>query len=88
MIIHMSGAQSSEVLERARDCGARVVSIHPLQAFASPEQAITNLAGSISVSKATLRFMMQARRVSWKAWGANSFLLSSMPSRCIMPGLV
>ncbi len=47
IIIHMSGAQSAEILDKARDFGARVLSVHPLQAFANLEMAIQNLPGSV-----------------------------------------
>jgi predicted short-subunit dehydrogenase-like oxidoreductase (DUF2520 family) len=47
IIVHMSGAQSSEILDRAREFGALVLSVHPLQSFASPERAIELLPGSI-----------------------------------------
>lgn len=47
IIIHMSGAQSSEVLDRAKESGAYVLSVHPLQSFASLERAIENLPGSV-----------------------------------------
>ncbi len=46
-IVHMSGAQSSEILDRAKEFGSRVLSVHPLQSFASLERAISNLPGSI-----------------------------------------
>jgi len=47
VIVHMSGAQSSEVLDKAKNFGARVLSVHPLQSFASVERAIENLPGSV-----------------------------------------
>ncbi len=47
IVVHMSGAQSSEILDRAEDFGAQVLSVHPLQSFASVERAIDNLPGSI-----------------------------------------
>lgn len=47
VIIHMSGAQSSEVLDKAKEYGARVLSVHPLQSFASTDMAIKNLPGSV-----------------------------------------
>ncbi|HEX3010507.1 MAG TPA: Rossmann-like and DUF2520 domain-containing protein [Syntrophomonadaceae bacterium] len=47
VVIHMSGALSSEVLDRAKEFGARVLSLHPLQSFASLEMAITNIPGSV-----------------------------------------
>lgn len=47
VIVHMSGAQSSEILDRAKDFGAHVLSVHPLQSFADVERAIDILPGSI-----------------------------------------
>ncbi|NLG32866.1 MAG: DUF2520 domain-containing protein [Syntrophomonadaceae bacterium] len=47
VVLHMSGAQTSQILERAKEFGARVLSLHPIQAFADPEQAIQNLPGSV-----------------------------------------
>ncbi|MEN6328003.1 MAG: Rossmann-like and DUF2520 domain-containing protein, partial [Syntrophomonas sp.] len=47
IIIHMSGALSSEVLDRAKDFGAMVLSVHPLQSFAGLDWAVANLPGSV-----------------------------------------
>ena len=45
-IVHCSGAASTDILEPARKLGAQVGSFHPLQTFASIEQAIDNIPGS------------------------------------------
>jgi predicted short-subunit dehydrogenase-like oxidoreductase (DUF2520 family) len=47
VVVHMSGAQSSEVLDRAKMFGANVLSVHPLQSFANVDGAIKNLPGSV-----------------------------------------
>lgn len=47
IVVHMSGAQTSEILLRAQEFGALVLSVHPLQSFASPEMAVQNLPGSV-----------------------------------------
>jgi predicted short-subunit dehydrogenase-like oxidoreductase (DUF2520 family) len=47
VVVHLSGAQSSEILDRARNFGAYVLSVHPLQSFANVEGAIKNLPGSL-----------------------------------------
>ncbi len=47
LVVHMSGALSSEVLEPARAFGARTVSMHPMQSFANAKRAISNLPGSV-----------------------------------------
>jgi len=45
-VVHCSGAASTDVLDPARAAGAQVGGFHPLQTFASPEQAIANLPGT------------------------------------------
>jgi predicted short-subunit dehydrogenase-like oxidoreductase (DUF2520 family) len=45
-VVHCSGADSTATLQPARDAGAVVGAIHPLQTFASVDQAMDNLAGS------------------------------------------
>ena len=45
-VLHMSGAGSLALLESARRAGAYVASIHPLQSFATVEDAINALPGS------------------------------------------
>lgn len=45
-VVHCSGADSTDILEAAKQLGARVGSFHPLQTFASVSQAIENLPGS------------------------------------------
>jgi predicted short-subunit dehydrogenase-like oxidoreductase (DUF2520 family) len=45
-VVHCSGADSLDILEPARIVGARVGSFHPLQTFASIQNAIDNLPGS------------------------------------------
>ncbi len=45
-VIHCCGAHSAELLSSARACGARTLSIHPLQTLADTEQAVANLPGS------------------------------------------
>lgn len=47
LVIHMSGALTSEVLLPARENGALTVSIHPMQSFANADRAISNLPGSV-----------------------------------------
>jgi predicted short-subunit dehydrogenase-like oxidoreductase (DUF2520 family) len=45
-VIHMSGAGGLDLLESARDAGAHLACIHPLQSFADVESAIRNIPGS------------------------------------------
>ncbi len=44
--VHCSGADSTEILNPAGELGAQVGAFHPLQTFASVEQAIENMPGS------------------------------------------
>lgn len=45
-VVHCSGADSTDILEPARQAGARVGAFHPLQTFASVAHAIDNIPGS------------------------------------------
>ena len=45
--IHFSGSKSLEVLNSARAAGAEIASIHPLKSFASIEEAIKSLPGTV-----------------------------------------
>ncbi len=45
-VIHCCGAHSADLLSSARSCGARILSMHPLQTLADTDQAVANLPGS------------------------------------------
>ena len=45
--IHFSGSKSLEVLNSARAAGAEIASIHPLKSFASIQEAIKSLPGTV-----------------------------------------
>ena len=46
IVFHCSGAKSAGILRAAAQCGAAVASVHPIRSFASPEQLITDFAGT------------------------------------------
>ena len=46
MVLHTSGAHSSEILSAAREAGARVFSFHPLQTFPGVEAGLRALPGT------------------------------------------
>ena len=45
-VVHCSGADSTDILEQAREDGAYVGGFHPLQTFASVTHAVENIPGS------------------------------------------
>jgi predicted short-subunit dehydrogenase-like oxidoreductase (DUF2520 family) len=45
-VVHCSGADSTDILEPARNAGAMVGGFHPLQTFAGVKEAIENIPGS------------------------------------------
>jgi predicted short-subunit dehydrogenase-like oxidoreductase (DUF2520 family) len=45
-VVHCSGADSTAILQPAREAGAQVGAFHPLQTFASAQQAMENIPGS------------------------------------------
>jgi predicted short-subunit dehydrogenase-like oxidoreductase (DUF2520 family) len=47
LVFHMSGAGGLDLLDSAKEAGAIIASIHPLQSFSSIDNAIKNIPGSI-----------------------------------------
>jgi predicted short-subunit dehydrogenase-like oxidoreductase (DUF2520 family) len=76
-VVHCSGADSLDVLEAARLCGAQVGSFHPLQTFAGIQKAIENLPGSTFALEAegalleVLKGMALALEGRWIKLGAG-----------------
>lgn len=79
--VHCSGADSTDILESARECGAHVGGFHPLQTFASVAHAIENIPGSTFAIEAeepllsTLEEMASALEGSWVRLGAGDKVL-------------
>ena len=80
-VVHCSGADSTEILEPARNLGAKVGAFHPLQTFASVEQAIANIPDSTFAIEAeeplgtTLKEMVDALDGCWIELKASDKLL-------------
>lgn len=70
-VVHCSGADSTAILEPARKSGAQVGAFHPLQTFASVQQAIDNIPGSTFAIEAeeplltSLKQMTEALNGHW-----------------------
>jgi len=70
-VVHCSGADSTDILKKAKEAGAKVGAFHPLQTFASPQQAIENIPGSTFALEAeepllgTLKSMAAALEGNW-----------------------
>ena len=76
-VVHTSGALSLDVLEEARKRGAEVGSFHPCQAFATIDQAINNIPGSvfgIEASSEGLRTLLE--RMALDLGGSYVFVSS------------
>lgn len=63
VVVHCSGALCSDILSPARDCQAMIASIHPLQSFASVEQAEQILPGSYWAVEGDRPALVIVRRV-------------------------
>ncbi len=80
-VIHCSGADSLDVLEKARGDGACVGAFHPLQTFANVNHAIENLPGSTFALEAegellsTLKGMAEALGGHWVVLGPGDKVL-------------
>jgi predicted short-subunit dehydrogenase-like oxidoreductase (DUF2520 family) len=70
-VVHCSGADSTAILEPARQAGASTGGFHPLQTFAGVEQAVANIPGSTFAIEAeeplktTLKEMAVALGGNW-----------------------
>ncbi len=63
-VVHCSGAHSVDILEPAKRLGANVGSFHPLQTFASYQQAIENLPGSAFALEAEEPLLSQLKELA------------------------
>lgn len=80
-VVHCSGADSTAILQPAREAGAQVGAFHPLQTFASPQQAMENIPGSTFALEAeepllnTLKDMSTALGGHWVVLKASDKVL-------------
>ncbi|MFP3976249.1 MAG: Rossmann-like and DUF2520 domain-containing protein [Chloroflexota bacterium] len=80
-VVHCSGADSVDILQKAKDDGADVGAFHPLQTFASVTHAIDNLPGSTFALEAEgklldeLKGMAEALDGSWVVLGPGDKVL-------------
>lgn len=80
-VVHCSGADSTDILQPARELGARVGAFHPLQTFASAQQAMENIPGSTFALEAeeplltTLKDMATALDGHWVELKASDKVL-------------
>jgi len=80
-VVHCSGADSTDILEQAREDGAYVGGFHPLQTFASVTHAIENIPGSMFAIEAeeplltTLKEMALALDGTWVRLNADDKVL-------------
>jgi predicted short-subunit dehydrogenase-like oxidoreductase (DUF2520 family) len=63
-VVHCSGADSTEVLERAKAAGATTGAFHPLQTFASVNEAIENLPGSTFAIEAEEPLLTELKKMA------------------------
>jgi len=80
-VVHCSGADSTAILEEAREDGALVGGFHPLQTFASVPHAIENIPGSTFAIEAeeplfaTLKDMATTLQGTWVKLNADDKVL-------------
>lgn len=75
-VVHCSGADSIDILEPARQMGAQAGAFHPLQTFASIDQAIENLSGSAFALEAEEPLLSQLKQMA-VALGGHWFELKA-----------
>jgi len=75
MVFHLSGALSSDILSTARDAGAQVGSIHPLQAFTPYQKGQSNPFDNINMSVEGSPAAVALGKDIVSALGARSFAI-------------
>ena len=75
LVFHLSGALSSDILASARDAGARVGSIHPLQAFTPYEKGQANPFEGVNISIEGDVEAVAGGKAVVTALGANAFAI-------------
>ncbi len=81
-VLHMSGAHSSALLVPLREQGALIGSLHPLQSFATVEQALENLPGSYFTYEGD-QLLLEEVRLLVEKWGGVLKILSSAETKVI-----
>ena len=76
VVLHMSGAQSSQLLSPLQAKGALIGSLHPLQSFANVEQAIANLPGSYFTYEGDIALFEEMQTLVKKLGGVLKILPS------------
>jgi predicted short-subunit dehydrogenase-like oxidoreductase (DUF2520 family) len=74
-VVHCDGARSIELLETARGAGAEVGVFHPLQSFASVEQALSNIPGSTFAIDASSPELLETLRQMAVALRGNPLVI-------------
>ncbi len=75
-VVHCSGADSVAILEPAQKAGAQVGAFHPLQTFASVEQAMENMPGSTFALEAEEPLLAMLKEMA-TALGGNWVVLKA-----------
>lgn len=68
-VFHMSGAGGLDLLEPAKNAGASIASLHPMQSFSSVDQAINNIPGSYFGVTADTKALKPAKNIIRKIGG-------------------
>ncbi len=63
-VVHCSGADSTDILDKARQDGANVGGFHPLQTFAGVQQAIENIPGSTFAIEAEEPLLTMLKKIA------------------------
>ena len=70
-VVHCNGSASIDILERARRAGAQVGGFHPLQTFASLNEALENLPGSTFAIEAEDPLYSILTKMAWDLEGRS-----------------
>jgi len=74
IVFHVSGAGGLDLLEPARESGAQIASIHPIQSFSSIDNAIKNIPGSVFGITADKKIKKWAEKIVADLGGTPIFI--------------
>ncbi|MEK6682847.1 MAG: DUF2520 domain-containing protein [Nitrospirota bacterium] len=74
IVVHMSGALPSTILSSAKTSGAKTVSIHPLQSFADPKEAVFRMQGAFIGIEGDKDAVTDAKKIA-RDLGGKEFLI-------------
>jgi predicted short-subunit dehydrogenase-like oxidoreductase (DUF2520 family) len=76
IVFHCSGALPASILDRAKNVGALIASVHPIKSFANPSLCITNFAGTFCGAEGDIAALVELEK-AFQAIGGQTLQVDS-----------